>query len=116
MTPRKPLLDALVEALRPTDVLISCLGANARYLPHMTVPCPVFALCDSMGAAVPMHRVAFFLAYITGMLALSYVVYRFFEAPAQDFIRGRRRVAALPRPKVQADDPPGPVSGSPGRR
>ena len=54
MTPRKPLLDALVEALRPSDVLISCLGANARYLPHMTVPCPVFALCDSMGAAVPL--------------------------------------------------------------
>ena len=54
MTPRKPLLDALVEALRPSDVLISCLGANARYLPHMTVPCPVFALCDSMGAAIPL--------------------------------------------------------------
>jgi thiamine pyrophosphate-dependent acetolactate synthase large subunit-like protein len=54
VTQRKPLLDALVEALRPTDVLISCLGANARYLPHMTVPCPVFALCDSMGAAIPL--------------------------------------------------------------
>jgi thiamine pyrophosphate-dependent acetolactate synthase large subunit-like protein len=54
MTPRKPLLDALVEALRPSDVLISCLGANARNLPHMTVPCPVFALCDSMGAAIPL--------------------------------------------------------------
>ena len=31
MTPRKPLLDALVEALRPTDVLISCLGANTGH-------------------------------------------------------------------------------------
>ena len=38
----------------PRDVLVSCLGANARYLPHMTVPCPVFALCDSMGAAIPL--------------------------------------------------------------
>ena len=54
MTARKPLLDALVAMLTPRDVLVSCLGANARYLPHMTVPCPVFALCDSMSAAIPL--------------------------------------------------------------
>ncbi len=54
MTARKPLLDALVSMLTPRDVLVSCLGANARYLPHMTVPCPVFALCDSMSAAIPL--------------------------------------------------------------
>ena len=54
MTARKPLLDALVSMLTQRDLLVSCLGANARYLPYMTVPCPVFALCDSMGAAVPL--------------------------------------------------------------
>ena len=54
MTGRKPLLDALVAMLTERDVLVSCLGANARYLPHMTVACPVFALCDSMGAAIPL--------------------------------------------------------------
>ena len=54
MTARKPLLDALVAMLTPRDALVSCLGANARYLPHMTVPCPVFALCDSMSAAIPL--------------------------------------------------------------
>ncbi|HKZ07505.1 MAG TPA: thiamine pyrophosphate-dependent enzyme [Methylomirabilota bacterium] len=54
MTPRKPFLDALVACLTPRDVLVSCLGANARWLPHMTVPAPVFALCDSMGAAIPL--------------------------------------------------------------
>ncbi len=54
MSARKPLLDALVSMLTPRDVLVSCLGANARYLPHMKVPSPVFALCDSMGAAVPL--------------------------------------------------------------
>lgn len=54
MTARKPLLDALVATLTPRDVVVSCLGANARYLAHMTVPCPVFALCDSMGAAIPL--------------------------------------------------------------
>ena len=54
MTPRKPLLEALAGLLTPGDVLVSCLGANARYLPHLTVPAPVFALCDSMGAAIPL--------------------------------------------------------------
>ena len=44
MSARKPLLDALVSMLTPRDVLVSCLGANARYLPHMEVPSPVFAL------------------------------------------------------------------------
>ncbi len=54
MSARKPLLDALVSMLTPRHVLVSCLGANARYLPHMRVRCPVFALCDSMGAAIPL--------------------------------------------------------------
>ncbi len=54
MTPRKPLLEALVAMLTPDDVLVSSLGANSRYLPHLTVPSPVFALCDSMGAAIPL--------------------------------------------------------------
>jgi thiamine pyrophosphate-dependent acetolactate synthase large subunit-like protein len=54
LTPRKPLLEALVAMLGPDDVLVSCLGANARYLPHLHVRVPVFALCDSMGAAIPL--------------------------------------------------------------
>ena len=54
MIPRRPFLDALVAALTPRDVLVSCLGANARWLPHMAVPAPVFALCDSMSAAIPL--------------------------------------------------------------
>src|SRR6266508_727480 len=54
VTGRKPFLDALVAALAKDDVVVSCLGANARWLPHMNVTVPVFALCDSMGAAVPL--------------------------------------------------------------
>ena len=54
MTGRKPFLDALVAALAAGDVVVSCLGANARWLPHMNVTVPVFALCDSMSAAVPL--------------------------------------------------------------
>ena len=54
MTGRKPFLDVLVATLAGDDVLVSCLGANARWLPHMRVTVPVFALCDSMSAAVPL--------------------------------------------------------------
>jgi thiamine pyrophosphate-dependent acetolactate synthase large subunit-like protein len=54
MTGRKPFLDALVAALAAEDVVVSCLGANSRWLPHMKVTAPVFALCDSMSAAVPL--------------------------------------------------------------
>ncbi|MBI2491062.1 MAG: hypothetical protein HYV94_03015 [Candidatus Rokubacteria bacterium] len=54
MTPRKPFLEALVAMLTPGDILVSCLGANARYLPHLSVPAAVFALCDAMGAAIPL--------------------------------------------------------------
>jgi len=54
VTGRKPFLDALVGHLGPEDVLVSGLGANARWLPHMKVAAPVFALCDSMGAAIPL--------------------------------------------------------------
>jgi phosphonopyruvate decarboxylase len=54
VTARKPLLEALVTMLTRDDVLVSSLGANSRYLPHMEVAAPVFALCDSMGAAIPL--------------------------------------------------------------
>jgi thiamine pyrophosphate-dependent acetolactate synthase large subunit-like protein len=54
VTARRPLLEALVSMLTDRDVLVSCLGANARYLPHLRPSCPVFALCDSMGAAIPL--------------------------------------------------------------
>src|SRR5919106_5703903 len=54
-TARKAYLDALVAALVPgRDLLVAGLGANARYLPHMDVPAPCFALCDAMGSAIPL--------------------------------------------------------------
>jgi len=54
VTARKMFLEALVAMLTTRDVLVSCLGANARYLPHLAVPASCFALCDSMGAAIPL--------------------------------------------------------------
>jgi sulfopyruvate decarboxylase subunit beta len=54
-TARKAYLDALVAAVEPgRDVIVAGLGANARYLPHMNVRVPYFALCDAMGSAIPL--------------------------------------------------------------
>ena len=54
-TVRRAWLDALVAALDPGhDLLVAGLGANARYLPHVAVRVPHFALCDAMGAAIPL--------------------------------------------------------------
>ena len=55
MTPRRHYLETLVRALDPErDLLVAGLGANARYLPHLEVPVPYVALCDAMGAAIPL--------------------------------------------------------------
>ena len=52
---RRAWLEALLPALDPArDLLVAGLGANARYLPHLSVRTPYFALCDSMGAAIPL--------------------------------------------------------------
>lgn len=53
--PRRAYLEVLRAALDPArDLLVAGLGANARYLPHLDVRVPCLALCDAMGAAIPL--------------------------------------------------------------
>lgn len=52
---RRAWLDVVVGGLEPArDLLVAGLGANARWLPHLEVRAPYLALCDAMGAAVPL--------------------------------------------------------------
>ena len=54
-TGRRAWLEALIPTLDPArDLLVAGLGANARYLPHLGVRAPHLALCDAMGAAIPL--------------------------------------------------------------
>jgi sulfopyruvate decarboxylase subunit beta len=54
-TARRAWLESLIATLDPTrDLLVAGLGANARYLPHLGVSVPNLALCDAMGAAIPL--------------------------------------------------------------
>ncbi len=54
MTPRLAYLNALLAMLGEDEILVSCLGANARYLATMNPACGTFALCDTMGGAIPL--------------------------------------------------------------
>ena len=55
MTARRRYLEGLVGTLDPErDLLVAGLGANARYLPHLQTSVPYMALCDAMGAAIPL--------------------------------------------------------------
>ncbi len=54
MTPRRAYLEAMLEVTGEEEMVVACLGANARYLAEMRPSCGVFALCDSMGAAIPL--------------------------------------------------------------
>jgi thiamine pyrophosphate-dependent acetolactate synthase large subunit-like protein len=52
--PRKAWLDTLASTLGDDALVVAGLGANARYLPHLPIRAPHFALCDAMGAAIPL--------------------------------------------------------------
>jgi sulfopyruvate decarboxylase subunit beta len=54
MTARRAYLEALLAELGDEEILVSCLGGNARYLPEMRPRCGTFALCDTMGGAIPL--------------------------------------------------------------
>ena len=51
---RKAWLDALAATLDDDALVVASLGANARYMPHLPMRAPHFALCDAMGAAIPL--------------------------------------------------------------
>jgi len=52
--PRKAWLDALAATLDAQALVVAGLGANARYLPHLPIKAAHFAMCDAMGAAIPL--------------------------------------------------------------
>ena len=51
---RKAWLDALAATLDARALVVAGLGANARYLPHLPIKAAHFAMCDAMGAAIPL--------------------------------------------------------------
>ena len=65
----------------------------SSYLLHFPIQL-VIVLCFAVaGRPVPVYSGALFAVYLLTTLLLSYFTFRFFEAPAQRFIRGAFRRA-----------------------
>jgi len=77
----------------------------SSYLLHFPIQTLIAVAFGIMGAPIPLYDHAFFLTYIVSTLLASYFVYRYFEAPAQMFLRSfllraRDRSPQLIRPRL----------------
>jgi peptidoglycan/LPS O-acetylase OafA/YrhL len=60
----------------------------SSYLLHFPIQLLIVLGFAKAGVPIPFNDTAFFLAFLTATLLASYFTYRYFEAPAQNFIRG----------------------------
>jgi len=65
----------------------------SSYLLHFPLQLAIVLCFAAAGRPVPVYSGALFTVYLLTVLLLSYVAFRFFEAPAQDFIRNAFRPA-----------------------
>jgi peptidoglycan/LPS O-acetylase OafA/YrhL len=100
-------------------VLIFCLGRDinlpasaqrlieaagnmtySSYLLHFPIQLMIVVGFAIVGTPVPIYDATFFALFVAATLLASYLTYRYFEAPAQNFIRGRLLLwpNASPRP------------------
>ena len=68
----------------------------SSYLLHFPLQLAIVLCFAAAGRPVPIYSGALFAVYLLTVLLLSYVTFRFFEAPAQDFIRNAFRPAREP--------------------
>jgi peptidoglycan/LPS O-acetylase OafA/YrhL len=98
-----------------TPILLFCLSREIRlprlvqaaiaaagnmtyssYLLHFPLQLAIVLCFAAAGRPVPVYDGALFAVYLLTVLLLSYLTFRFFEAPAQDFIRNAFRPARQP--------------------
>jgi peptidoglycan/LPS O-acetylase OafA/YrhL len=75
----------------PAQRLIEAAGnmTYSSYLLHFPIQLMIVVAFAIVGAPVPIYDVTFFELFVFVTLLASYLTYRYFEAPAQNFIRGR---------------------------
>jgi len=81
----------------------------SSYLLHFPIQLMTAIGFSIVGAAIPLYDVRFFAIYLVITLLASYLTYRYFEAPAQNFVR-----EFFLRPKVAAPSWASPSSYSQG--
>jgi len=96
----------------PVQKLLEATGnmTYSSYLLHFPLQLLIVSACAMSGSRVPLYDGWFFAAFMVAILLASHLTYRYFEAPAQAFIRRSllRGAATLPRPVV-TPPPPSPV-------
>jgi peptidoglycan/LPS O-acetylase OafA/YrhL len=63
----------------------------SSYLIHFPIQLTIAILFANTNQAIPAHSLTFFLGFMFVTLVASYYIFRFFEKPAQDFIRHKFR-------------------------
>jgi peptidoglycan/LPS O-acetylase OafA/YrhL len=59
----------------------------SSYLVHFPIQLLIVLGCAKAGIPVPFYNGLFFAIFVTSILLISYFTYRYFEAPAQTFLR-----------------------------
>jgi peptidoglycan/LPS O-acetylase OafA/YrhL len=90
------LLFCLSREIRLPQVMQSTIVAAGNmtyssYLLHFPIQLAIVVCFAAAGRPVPLYSGALFAVYLLTTLLLSYVTFRFFEAPAQRLIRGAFR-------------------------
>lgn len=62
----------------------------SSYLIHFPIQLALALLCNWRGVPIPYHSVAFFALFMTASLLAAYILYRWFELPAQQRVRRLR--------------------------
>jgi peptidoglycan/LPS O-acetylase OafA/YrhL len=75
----------------PASTIIEAAGnmTYSSYLLHFPIQLMILLGFTISGISIPFYNPMFFLIFITVTLMASYLTFRHFEAPAQNFIRGR---------------------------
>jgi peptidoglycan/LPS O-acetylase OafA/YrhL len=86
----------------------------SSYLIHFPIQLSIALYYSVMKQKIPFYSPDLFLFFLTSTLSLSYLIYRYFEMPAQALIRGR--YGATPHPPDRSGSrPPHPVEAIPDR-
>jgi peptidoglycan/LPS O-acetylase OafA/YrhL len=59
----------------------------SSYLVHFPMQLVIVLGCAKAGIPVPFYNGLFFAIFVTSTFLISYFTYRYFEAPAQTFLR-----------------------------
>ncbi len=75
----------------PAQRLVEAAGnmTYSSYLLHFPIQLMIVLGFAIVGAPIPIYETTFFVIFVSATLLASYLTYRYFEAPAQNFIRRR---------------------------